>query len=166
MTSALSTHNWLTVGKHETASHVTEELEEGSYRLRAEFGSKDVVQGGEQQTVVLWVQAQEVAEGEDDHFFGVSVHPLLDLCEDSLPRTQTAASEAFSVVWQSFKPKSLLHMRPSQAPLDKSDHLCSSNTMAQLITETIHFNQLTLQVQGLICGCRAAWLNRGQNLLH
>lgn len=63
--------------------------------------------------MVLWVQAQEVAEGEDEHFFGVSVHPLLDLCEDSLSRMQKIASEAISAVWRSIKHKRLLHIRPS-----------------------------------------------------
>lgn len=77
------------------ASRVMEEREDGPYRLRAEFGGEDVVQGGEQQPVELRVQAQEVAEGEDDHLFGVSVHPLIYLCENSLSRTQKAASGTF-----------------------------------------------------------------------
>lgn len=111
--------------------------------------------------MVLWVQAQEVAEGEDDHFFGVSVHPLFDLREDGLSRTQKVASEAFSAVWQSFKHKSLLHITPSKAPLEKSDlalivTICApAKTMARLITSAIQFNELTLQVRGLLCWCRA-----------
>lgn len=111
--------------------------------------------------MVLRVQVQEVAEGEDDHFFGVSVHPLLDLCEDGLWRTQRAASEAVSAVLQSFKTKTLLHIRPSEAPLEKSDSalivtICApAKTMARLITETIQFNELTLQVRGPLCDCRA-----------
>lgn len=76
--------DYLTVGKQEAASNVMEEQDKRPYRLGTEFRRKDVVQGGEQQPVVLCVQAQEVAEGEDEHFLGVSVHPLLDLCEDSL----------------------------------------------------------------------------------
>lgn len=71
-----------TVDKRQPAHR---EQQDESYRLGAEFGGEDVADGGEQLHVELRAQAQEVAEGEDDHLFGMSVHPLLYLCENSLP---------------------------------------------------------------------------------
>lgn len=80
----------------------------------------------------LRVQAQEVAKGEDDHFLGVSVHPLLYLCQNSLSRMQTAASEAFfSAVWWSFVHFSLPHIGPSKTPLEKSDFVSSPFLLQQ-----------------------------------
>lgn len=43
----------------------------------------------------LRVQTLEVAQREDDHFFGVGVHPLLYLCENSLSRTQEGGCESY-----------------------------------------------------------------------
>lgn len=53
--------------------------QEKSYRFRTEFGGENVAYGCEQQCMELLVQALEVAEGEDDHLFGMSVQPLSDL---------------------------------------------------------------------------------------
>ncbi len=55
------------------------------YRLGAESGGECVAYGCEQQRVELLAQAEEVAEGEDDHLFGVSVQPFSNLRQNSLP---------------------------------------------------------------------------------
>lgn len=54
-------------------------VEEKLYRLGAEFGGEYFAYGCEQQHVELLAQAEEVAEGEDDHLFGMSIQPLADL---------------------------------------------------------------------------------------
>lgn len=46
------------------------------YRFWTEFGGEYVAYGCEQQHVELLAQAEEVAEGEDDHLFGMSIQPL------------------------------------------------------------------------------------------
>lgn len=43
------------------------------YRFGAEFRGEYVSYGCDEQHVELLAQAQEVAEGEDDHLFGMSV---------------------------------------------------------------------------------------------
>lgn len=58
---------------------------EEPYRLGTEFGGEYVAYGREQQHVELLAQAEEVAEGEDDHLFGVSVQPLSYLHQHGLP---------------------------------------------------------------------------------
>lgn len=50
-----------------------------SYRFRTDLGGEYVAYGREQQHVELLAQAKEVAEGEDDHLFGMSIQPLFDL---------------------------------------------------------------------------------------
>lgn len=52
---------------------------EGTYSFGTKFGGEYLAYGGEQQHVELLVQAQEVAEGEDDHLSGMSIQPLSDL---------------------------------------------------------------------------------------
>lgn len=51
-------------------------MEEKLYRLEAEFGGEYFAYGCDQQHVELLAQAEEVAEGEDDHLFGMSIQPL------------------------------------------------------------------------------------------
>lgn len=46
------------------------------YRFGTEFRGEYVAYGCEQQRVELLAQAEEVAEGEDDHLFGMSIQPL------------------------------------------------------------------------------------------
>lgn len=55
------------------------------YRFGAEFGGEYVAYGGDEVHVELLAQAQEVAEGQDDHLFGMSVQPLSHLQENRLP---------------------------------------------------------------------------------
>ena len=61
-------------------------LEEKLYRFGTECGGENVAYGCEQQHVELRVQAEEVAERQDDNLFGMSVQPLSYLHQNSLPR--------------------------------------------------------------------------------
>lgn len=67
-------------------------VEQHCYRFGAELRGEDLAYGGEQQRVELLVEAEEVAEAEDDHLPGVSVQPLPDLHQNRL-QTHIAQSE-------------------------------------------------------------------------
>lgn len=54
------------------------------YRFGAELGGEYVAYGCEQQHVELLSQAEEVAEGQDDHLFGMSIQPVSHLQQNGL----------------------------------------------------------------------------------
>lgn len=62
------------------------------YLFGTEFGGKHGTYGGEQHRVELLAQAEEVAEGEDDHLFGMGVQPLSDLRQHCLSETQVSST--------------------------------------------------------------------------
>lgn len=81
-----SIHCWLwSVKQDSKIRRIRSFKHEEPYRLGTEFGGEYVAYGREQQHVELLAQAEEVAEGEDDHLFGVSVQPLSYLHQHGLP---------------------------------------------------------------------------------
>lgn len=54
------------------------------YHFGTEFGGEYVAYSSEKQHVEFLVQAEEVAEGKDDHLFGMSIQPLSYLFQNGL----------------------------------------------------------------------------------
>lgn len=67
---------WVVLKKNIFFSLIVVSCNIKSYRFGAEFGGENVAYGCEQHHVKLLGQGEEVAEGENNHFFRVSIQPL------------------------------------------------------------------------------------------